>query len=132
MSVARRPQWALDPGLFALDARLLLVCLSLSVAMVQLSSRVLAQGPGPGEARVRVLPEYEEAFRQKVYVGAGAWRDVPDDQRIWRQNRKEAREGRIEFGYDSSYEAMRARGTLEESGTGLRDPKPATVFRLRF
>lgn len=111
-------------------ARLMLLCMALSLAMVQISTSVLAQAPA--EARVRVLPQYEDEFRRKVYVGAGVWRDVPDDQKIWRRNQKEAREGRIELGYDSTYEAMRERGTLDDAGTGLRDPKPANVLRLRF
>lgn len=108
----------------------MLLCMALSLAMVQISTSVLAQAPA--EARVRVLPQYEDEFRRKVYVGAGVWRDVPDDQKIWRRNQKEAREGRIELGYDSTYEAMRERGTLDDAGTGLRDPKPANVLRLRF
>jgi hypothetical protein len=69
----------------------------------------------------------------EIYNSASGWRKPPEYEREWRPE-KQQQESRIQFGYDSAYEEMRARGNdySPETGLGLKDHPQNTQFKIGF
>jgi hypothetical protein len=83
--------------------------------------------------RLRISPVYDDVQKDEIYGGAAQWRKPPMYESEWRAPRK-PKQGRIEFGYDSAYEQMRAREEelFSRSAFELHEPKPSSQFRIKF
>ncbi|MGB5259941.1 MAG: hypothetical protein WBO34_05390 [Gammaproteobacteria bacterium] len=82
---------------------------------------------------ITLSPGYDDRLTDEIYNSARGWRKPPAYHDEWRPE-KPQHESRIEFGYDSTYEALRSRDGAQSMDTarGLRDPQPATQFRIGF
>jgi hypothetical protein len=84
--------------------------------------------------RLDIYPTYDDdRLSDEIYNSASGWRHPPEYGSEWRPG-KPKQESRIQFGYDSAYEEMRARDndyTLNP-GLGLRDNPQSTQFKLSF
>jgi len=84
--------------------------------------------------RLDISPAYDdEQLAAQIYNSASGWRTPPEYESEWRPE-KQKQESRIQFGYDSAYEEMRARGndyTLS-TGLGLKDQPQNTQFKIGF
>jgi hypothetical protein len=96
-----------------------------------LSAVVLAQSSG----RLEITPLHGELLSDEIYREAEGWREPPMFESEWRAPRKEA-PSRIRFGYDSAYEAARAREDVmwpaRERDVDLHEPRPNTILRWNF
>jgi hypothetical protein len=83
--------------------------------------------------RLKISPFYDDLQKDEIYDGAAEWRKPPMYESEWRAPRKPT-EGRIEFGYDSAYEQMRAREEefFPRREFELHEPKPSSQFRIKF
>jgi hypothetical protein len=84
--------------------------------------------------RLDISPDYdEERHSEEIYNSASGWRTPPEIEREWRPEEQE-RKSRIQFGYDSVYEEMRARDKdfSLDTGSGLDDRPRNTQFKIGF
>lgn len=94
------------------------------------SAFVLAEG----NTRLAAPPAYGDILSDDIYERASGWREpeLPDD--AWRAPKTEPK-SRIKFGYDSTYEELRARDA--DNGYSSKpikqgDLRPNTQFKLGF
>ena len=91
---------------------------------------VLAENAG----RIDISPAYDEdRLADEIYSNSSGWRKPPEYEREWRPEQQQ-QESRIQFGYDSAYDEMRARdGTYSQgAGPGLTDRPQNTQFKIGF
>jgi hypothetical protein len=85
-------------------------------------------------ARLEISPSYDEGRQTtEIYNSAGGWRTPPASESEWRPEAQQ-QESRIQFGYDSAYEEMRARSNDNSLGTdfGLTGQPKNTQFKIGF
>jgi hypothetical protein len=102
--------------------------IGLSVMLV--SFVVLAENT----ARLEISPVHDDDLvLDEIYKSANGWRKPPEYESEWRPE-KQAQKSRIQFGYDSAYEEMRARGNDYTVGTGLglKDQPQSTQIKISF
>lgn len=86
--------------------------------------------------RLNISPAYvdEDLVTDEIYNSAIGWRTLPEYENEWRPEIRQE-ENRIQFGYDSAYEEMRARGnnahTLD-TNLGFAERPQNTQFRIGF
>lgn len=99
------------------------------VFAVIISFIALAENTG----RITLSPTYDDRLTDEIYDSTRGWRKPPAYEDEWR-TKEPQQESRIQFGYDSTYEALRMRDSAQSMHTTqkLRDPKPATQFRIGF
>jgi hypothetical protein len=114
----------LSPGGGGRAAATLLV-----VAALLLSTLVLARD----NPRLVITDEHGDLLSDEIYRQAEDWRKQPMFESEWRAPRKEDT-GRMRFGYDSAYEAARAREVAASGDLGrdLQEPRPNTILRWTF
>jgi len=86
-------------------------------------------------SRLHVPPGSEELLSDEIYEQAGAWREPSISDSEWRVPPTPPQRSRINFGYDSVHEELRARDDVRYDSTGLnpRDTqKSNTQLRLQF
>jgi hypothetical protein len=78
-------------------------------------------------------PAYDDLQTNEIYSSTSGWRKPPTYENEWRPEKQE-QESRIQFGYDSVYEEMGARGNDYSLDTdyGPADHPPSTQFRIDF
>ena len=117
---------ALEPATEAGSSRRWLIGLSLMLFSIV----VLAQNA----TRLNISPAYDDdRLSDEIYSSAGGWRSPPEYESEWRPEKQE-QQSRIQFGYDSAYEEMRARDnnyTLNP-GLGLKDHPQNAQFKIGF
>jgi hypothetical protein len=100
------------------------------LSVMLLSFVVLAENT----SRLEISPAYDDdRVTDEIYNSANGWRKHPEYESEWRPERQ-TQGSRIQFGYDSAYEEMRARGndyTLD-TGLGLKDQPQNTQFKISF
>ena len=98
------------------------------VAMM-LSFIAMAENGG----KVTLSPTFDDRLTDEIYDSGTAWRMPPAYQDEWRPEEPQQK-SRIDFGYDSTYEALRARDDAQGRVTSrkLADPRPAAQFRFGF
>jgi hypothetical protein len=102
---------AMDPATEAFNNNRWLIGLS---AML-FSLVVLAENA----TRLDITPAYDDdRLTDEIYDNATGWRQPPSYESEWRPE-KQMQTSRIQFGYDSAYEEMRARGKDYNLDTGL-------------
>ena len=70
-------------------------------------------------ARLDISPAYDDnRLTDEIYDNATGWRKPPAYESEWRPEKKK-QNSRIQFGYDSAYEEMRARSKDYNLDTGL-------------
>jgi len=102
--------------------------IGLSVLMFSLV--VLAENAG----RLDISPAYDDyRLTDEIYNSANGWRKPPEYESEWRPE-KQKQESRIQFGYDSAYEEMRARDNAYslDTGLGLIDHPQNTQLKISF
>jgi hypothetical protein len=84
-------------------------------------------------ARLDILPTDDDLPTEEIYNSAAGWRNPAANENEWRQGRRQPA-SRIQFGYDSAYEEMRARDNNPGLDTGLDgiDHPQNTQLRIRF
>ena len=85
-------------------------------------------------ARIDITPAYDDdRLTDEIYSSSGGWRKSPAYENEWRPE-KQKQESRIQFGYDSAYEEMRARdsGYSLNTGSSLIDHPQNTQFKIGF
>jgi len=85
------------------------------------------------DTRLEVPPAQGEILSDDIYERAEGWRELPTLEGGWREPKPQPK-SRINFGYDSTYEELRARDDTGYSSKPLtvREPVPSTQFRLGF
>ena len=85
--------------------------------------------------RLLLEPVYDDLLSDEIHEQSKNWRAPPEFESEWRAPEPKPKT-RMTFGYDSAYEAQRAR---ERASTGalpgpveLSEPVPNTLFRLEF
>lgn len=99
---------------------------------VLLASAIVMAQENPG---LQVPPGSQELLSDEIYEQAGGWRETSVSGSEWRAPPTPQPRSRINFGYDSVHEELRARDDANYSGTGLnlRDTqKSNTQLQLRF
>jgi hypothetical protein len=102
--------------------------LGLSVTLFSLV--VLAENT----AQIDISPAYDgDRQADEIYSNASGWRTLPAYENEWRPEMQQ-QESRIQFGYDSAYEEMRARDRAfsQDTGQGLTDRPQNTQFKIGF
>lgn len=94
-----------------------------------LSAIVLAQNG----SRLVISPGENQLLTDEIYQRAEGWREPPMFESEWRAPRKDE-SSRITFGYDSAYEARRAREDVMpvNDQRDFHEPRPNTIFRWNF
>ena len=102
----------------------------IGLSLMLFSIVVLAQNA----TRLNISQAYDDdRLSDEIYSSAGGWRTPPEYESEWRPE-KQKQQSRIQFGYDSAYEEMRARGndyTLN-TGLGLKDHPQNAQFKIGF
>ena len=102
----------------------------IGLPVLLLSFVVLAENA----ARLDISPAYDDdRLTDEIYDNASGWRKPPAYENEWRPE-KQKQTSRIQFGYDSAYEEMRARGkdyTLD-TGLGNMDHPQNTQINISF
>ena len=82
---------------------------------------------------ITLSPTFDDRLTDEIYDSGRVWRMPPAYQDEWRPE-KPRQKSRIEFGYDSTYEALRLRDDAQRGDIAqkLPDPKPAAQFRFKF
>lgn len=91
---------------------------------------VLAENAG----RLDISPvSPDDRLANEIYNSASGWRSPPEFENEWRPEKQE-RVSRIQFGYDSAYEEMRARDNnfALDTGSSLADQPQNTQFKIGF
>ncbi|HYQ70776.1 MAG TPA: hypothetical protein VET88_02485 [Gammaproteobacteria bacterium] len=84
--------------------------------------------------RLDITPAYnDDRLSDGIYNSVTGWRTPDGDENEWRPE-KQAQESRIQFGYDSAFEEMRARDIdlSQDTGSGIRDNPQNTQFKFGF
>lgn len=84
--------------------------------------------------RLDISPAYDDdRLSDQIYNSASGWRTPQEYESEWRPEQQQ-QESRIQFGYDSAYEEMRARGNNSslDTGSGLKDHPQNTQFKIGF
>jgi hypothetical protein len=84
--------------------------------------------------RLDITPAYDDdRLTDEIYDNATGWRQPPAYENEWRPEKQE-QTSRIQFGYDSAYEEMRARDNDYSLDTGLdRTDRPQnTQLNISF
>jgi len=84
--------------------------------------------------RLDISPAYnDDRLSHEIYNSSSGWRKPPEYENEWRPEQQK-QESRIQFGYDSAYEEMRARGTYNslDTGLGLKGQPQNTQFKIGF
>ncbi len=85
-------------------------------------------------ARLEISPAYDDyRLTDEIYNRTNGWRKPPEYENEWRPE-KQQQESRIQFGYDSTYEEMRARGNdySLDTGLGVIDHPQNTQLKISF
>jgi hypothetical protein len=85
-------------------------------------------------ARLDISQSYDnDRVTDEIYNSASGWRKPPGNESEWRPQKLQ-QESRIQFGYDSAYEEMRARSNdySPDAGLGLKDQPKNTQFKIGF
>jgi hypothetical protein len=85
-------------------------------------------------ARLDISPAYDDdRLTDEIYNSANGWRKPPEYENEWRPE-KQKQESRIQFGYDSAYEEMGARGNdySLDTGLGVIDHPQNTQLKISF
>jgi hypothetical protein len=117
---------ALDPAMEAGNGSRWL----LGLTVMLFSLVVLAENA----ARLDISPAYDdERQSDAIYSSATRWRKPPEFEREWRPE-EQGQKSRIQFGYDSVYEEMRARDNdySLDTGSGLDDRPQNAQFKIGF
>ena len=102
--------------------------IGLSVMLFSLA--VLAENT----ARLDISPAYDDdLLTNEIYDNATGWRQPPSYESEWRPEKKK-QNSRIQFGYDSAYEEMRARSKDYnlDTGVGRIDHPQNTQLNISF
>lgn len=86
-------------------------------------------------SRLDILPaDGDDRLTDEIYNSATGWRTPAVSENEWRRGVKQQPKSRIQFGYDSAYEEMRARDNNYGFDTGLGgvDHPQNTQFRISF
>ena len=115
-------------------------------------TRNSAQFVTPAKAGVQLLISLDDSLRspcgppsgrstryallsgmRRIYNRASGWRKPQEFDSEWRPEKQE-QQSRIQFGYDSVYEEMRARDNdySLDTGSGLDDRPQNTQFKIGF
>jgi hypothetical protein len=84
--------------------------------------------------RLDITPAYDDdRLTDEIYDNATGWRQTPSYESEWRPEKRK-QTSRIQFGYDSAYEEMRARGKDYNLDTGLNriDHPQNTQLNISF
>ena len=83
--------------------------------------------------RLEISPVYEDLQTEEIYQSADGWRKPPMFESEWRAPRQK-KEARIQYGYDSAHEQMRAREAelFSTREVDLNEPRPSSQFRINF
>jgi hypothetical protein len=102
----------------------------ISLPVVLFSLVVLAEN----SARLDILPtDDDDRLTEEIYNSATGWRTPAASENEWRRETPQPG-GRIQFGYDSAYEEMRARDNnygLDTTSGGIDHPQN-TQLRISF
>lgn len=84
-------------------------------------------------ARLETPPVYNEMLSDEIYDRAAGWREPQMAGDAWRAPRPEPK-SRIRFGYDSTYEELRARDETRYSTKPISrgNVQPATQLKFGF
>ena len=86
-------------------------------------------------ARLDILPaDDDEHLTNEVYNSANGWRTSTEYENDWRRGAQQ-QASRIQFGYDSAYEEMRAKDNnygLDITGLGGIDHPQNTQLKISF
>lgn len=85
-------------------------------------------------ARLDISPAYDDdRLTDEIYDNATGWRKPPAYENEWRPE-KQKQTSRIQFGYDSAYEEMKARDSNDSLNTGLGsiDSRQNTQLNISF
>jgi len=105
-------------------------CWTIGLLVMLFSLVVLAEN----SARPDISPGYDDdRVTNEIYKNASGWRSPAGYEDEWRPE-KLKQESRIQFGYDSAYEEMRAKGNDNslDTGLGLVDQPQNTQFKIGF
>lgn len=93
------------------------------------SAWVVAQGVD----RLEIEPAYGDLLSDEIYRQADNWRAPPAFESEWRAPAPKPKT-RMTLGYDSVFEAQRAREAAgaPRRSVDLGEPTPNTLFRLEF
>ena len=86
-------------------------------------------------ARLDILPaDGDDLMTDEIYHNATGWRTPTAHENEWRREAQQQPTSRIQFGYDSAYEEMRARDNNYSLDTGLGgiDHPQNTQLRISF
>jgi hypothetical protein len=77
--------------------------------------------PAENSARLEIFStDNDDRLTDEIYNSANGWRKPPGYVNEWRPE-KQKQESRVQFGYDSAYEEMRARDNDYSLDRGLGD-----------
>lgn len=98
-------------------------------SVLLISALVLAED----NARLEAPPLYDQILSDEIYERAEGWREPATEEDEWRKSKPEPK-SRIRFGYDSTYEELRARDETRYSSKPInqRDLQPSTQINLGF
>jgi hypothetical protein len=102
----------------------------IGLSVMLFSIAVLAENA----SRIDIAPTYDDdRVTDEIYNSASGWRTPPEFESEWRPERQQ-QQSRIQFGYDSAYEEMRARDNDNrlDTGMGLKDHSQNTQFKIGF
>jgi hypothetical protein len=102
----------------------------IGISVMFFSFVVLAGNSG----RIDISPAYDDdRLADEIYSNSSGWRKPPEYEREWRPEQQQ-QESRIQFGYDSAYDEMRARDSVysQDTGMGLTDRPQNTQFKIGF
>lgn len=117
---------AMDPAAEARVSSLWLIGLSVMLFSLVVSAE--------NATRLDILPaDDDDRLTDEIYNSANGWRTSTEYENEWRQG-TEQQASRIQFGYDSAYEEMRARDNNYGTDTGLGgiDHPQNTQLKISF
>ena len=99
----------------------------LASAILLVSALVLA------EESKRLAAPYDQILSDDIYERAEGWREPQTTGDEWRRPKTEP-QSRMKFGYDSTYEELRARDETRYSGKPISEGnvRPSTQINLGF
>ena len=101
----------------------------LSVLLLLVWAVAFAQ---PDSEQTEMSAKYVDELIEEIVVSAEEeWRKLPEDDHQWRQPELKPKT-KMELGYDSVYEELRAREGNADKQFDFQDPQTTSLFRLRF